>query len=140
MTPMIVFSTGPTLTGLAVFVSAFLDVFLGGLLAGTLNGRFFRVLVFAALPRAWRTWDFAFFGVVRFAAFLRAGLTVALLRFELFLRVAPRVFALAMLSPVQLCRRQANNSKSRLLTLSPNHPLGYFYPDQPHDALLAIAT
>jgi hypothetical protein len=39
--------------------------------------------------------DFAFFGVMRFAAFLRAGLTLALPRFELFLRVATRFFALA---------------------------------------------
>jgi hypothetical protein len=40
----------------------------------------------APLP-ARRTLDFACLGVVRFAAFLRAGLALALPRFELFLRV-----------------------------------------------------
>jgi hypothetical protein len=48
----------------------------------------------APLP-ARRTLDFAFFGVVRSAAVLRAGLALAWPRFELFLRVATRFFAMS---------------------------------------------
>ena len=44
---------------------------------------------FAAPLTARRTLDFACFGVVRLAAFLRAGLALALPRFELFLRGHP---------------------------------------------------
>jgi hypothetical protein len=42
-----------------------------------------------------RTLDFAFFGLMGFAAFL----TLTLPRFELFLRVASRFFALAIAVP-----------------------------------------
>jgi hypothetical protein len=56
---------------------------------------------FAAPLTARRTLDFALFGVVRFVAFLRAGLALALPRFELFLRVTTRFFALAMIVPVK---------------------------------------
>jgi hypothetical protein len=52
--------------------------------------------------------DFAFFGVVRFAAVLRAGLALALPRFELFLRGATRFFALAIAVSCEVRRRQAN--------------------------------
>jgi hypothetical protein len=55
-----------------------------------------------------------FWGVVRFAAFMRAGLALALPRFELFLRVATRFFALAMAVPCEVCRRQANLEASQL--------------------------
>jgi len=37
-----------------------------------------------------------FFGIARFAAFLRAGLALVFPRFDAFLRVAIRFFALAM--------------------------------------------
>src|SRR5262245_8976998 len=50
---------------------------------------------FVLIAARW-TSDFAFFGVACFAAILRAGLAVALPRFELFLRAATRFFALAM--------------------------------------------
>ena len=79
ITSMIVSSTG-TITCLGVFLGAFL--------AAVFGGRFFLTAGFGpALPERW-TLDFASFGVARFAAFLRAGLTLALPRFELFLRVA----------------------------------------------------
>jgi hypothetical protein len=58
--------------------------------------------------------DFTSFGVVRFAAVLRAGLGLALPRFELFLRVATRFFALAMAASCEVCRRQANLGASQL--------------------------
>jgi hypothetical protein len=56
--------------------------------------------------------DFAFFGAVRFAASLRAGSALALPRFELFLRVATRFFALAL--PCEICCRQADLESSQL--------------------------
>ena len=46
-----------------------------------------------------RVLDFAFFAVARFAAFLRAGLTLALPRFALFLRARVRFFGLAIAIP-----------------------------------------
>jgi CspA family cold shock protein len=58
--------------------------------------------------------DFACFGFVRFATFLRAGLALALPRFELFLRDATRFFALAMAVSCEVCRRQANLGASQL--------------------------
>jgi len=76
-----------------------LGVFLGAFLAAVFGGRFFLTAGFGApLPARW-TLDFAFVGVVRVAAFLRAGLALALPRFEVFLRVATRFFALAMAMP-----------------------------------------
>jgi hypothetical protein len=74
-------------------------VFLGAVLAAVFGGRFFLAVDFRAPLPARRTLDFAFFGVVRFAAFLRTVLALALPRFELFLRVATR-FALAMAVPL----------------------------------------
>ena len=56
----------------------------------------------APLP-ARRTLDFASFGVARFAALLRPGLALALPRFELFLCVGTRFFALAMAVPREVC-------------------------------------
>jgi len=50
------------------------------------------------------TLDFACFGFVRFAVFLRAGLALALPRLELFLRVATRFFALAIAVSCEVCR------------------------------------
>src|SRR6202162_1875602 len=82
ITSMIVSSTGKT-TCLGAFLAAFF------------GGRFFLTAGFGpALPERC-TLDFAFFGIVRFAAFLRPRLALALRRFELFL-VATRFFALAM--------------------------------------------
>jgi hypothetical protein len=46
-----------------------------------------------------------FFGVARFAAFLRAGLALAFPRFEALLRIATRFFALAMGVSCEVCRR-----------------------------------
>jgi hypothetical protein len=83
----------------------------------------------APLP-ARRTLDFAFFGVVRSAAVLRAGLALALPRFELFLRVATRFFAMAVSCDV--CRRQANLKASQLCGHYPSatveHPFGTIKP------------
>ncbi len=76
-----------------------LGVFLGAFLAGVFGDRSLLAMGVAAPLPAGRTLDRAFFGVVRFAAFLRAGLTLALPRFKLFLRVAARIFALAMAVP-----------------------------------------
>jgi hypothetical protein len=77
-----------------------LDVFLGAFLAAIFDGRFFFAMGFAA-PL---TLDFACFGFVRFAAFLRAGSALALPRLELFFRVATRFFVLAMAVSCELCR------------------------------------
>ena len=89
---MIVSSTGTTTC---------LGAFLGAFLAVVFVGRFFLTAGFRAPVLARRTLDFAFFGAVRFVAVLRAGLALALPRFELFLRAAIRFFALAMVSPVK---------------------------------------
>jgi hypothetical protein len=94
ITSMIVSSTGTTTC---------LGVFLGAFLAAVFGGRFFLTPGFGApLPARW-TLDFAFFSVARFAALLRPGLALALPRFELFLRVATRFFALAMAAPSEVC-------------------------------------
>ena len=102
---MIVSSTGTSTTCLTGFLDAFL--------AAILDGRRFFAMGFAAPLIARRTLDFAFFGVVRFAAFLRAGLALALPRFELFLRATIRFFALAMAVFCEVCRREAKSSISR---------------------------
>jgi hypothetical protein len=91
---MIVSSTGTTTC---------LGVFLGAFLAAVFGGRFFLTAGFGAPLPARRTLDFASFGVARFAALLRPGLALALPRFELFLRVATRFFALAMAAPSEVC-------------------------------------
>ena len=93
ITSMIVSSTGTSTTCLGAFLGAFL--------AAIFDGRCFLAMGFAAPLTARWTLDFAFFGVVRFAAFLRAGSALALPRFELFLRVATRFFALAMIVPCE---------------------------------------
>ena len=80
---------------------------LGALLAAVFGDRFFLAADFGVVPPA-RTLDFAFFDVVGFAAFLRAGLALALPRFELFLRAATRFFALATAVPCDVCYLQAN--------------------------------
>ena len=98
-------TTGTSTTCLGVFPGAIFAVVFGG----RLFGRKFQ----APLP-ACRTLDFAFFGVVRFAAFLRAVLALALPRFELFLRIATRFFALTMAVSCEECRRQANLEASQL--------------------------
>ena len=110
ITSMIVSSTGTPTTCLGGFVGAFL--------AATFDGRCFLAMGFAASL----TLDFACFGFVRFAAFLRAGLALALPRLELFLRVATRFFALAMVVTCEVCRRQAkswisfsHNSRHRII-------------------------
>jgi hypothetical protein len=64
-----------------------LDVFLGAFLAAIFDGRFFFAMGFVCL-----------------AAFLRAGLALALPRLELFFRVATRFFVLAMAVSCELCR------------------------------------
>jgi hypothetical protein len=56
-----------------------------------------------------RTLDLAFFGIARFAAFLCAGLALALPRFELFSRAATRFFALAMALSCEIRRRQTHS-------------------------------
>jgi hypothetical protein len=94
---MIVSSTGTTTC---------LGVFLGAFLAAVFGGRFFLTPGFGAPLPARRTLDFASFGVARFAALLRPGLALALPRFELFLRVATRFFALAMAALCEVCAGQ----------------------------------
>jgi hypothetical protein len=106
ITSMIVSSTGTSTTCLGAFLGAFL--------AAIFDGRCFLAMGFAAPLTARRTLDFAFFGVVRFVAFLRAGLALAWPRFELYLRVATRFFALAMIAPCEICRRQADLESSQL--------------------------
>ena len=106
ITSMIVSSTGTSTTCLGAFLGAFL--------AAIFDGRCFLAMGFAAPLTARRTLDFAFFGVVRFVAFLRAGLALTWPRFELFLRVATRFFALAMIVPCEICRRQADLESSQL--------------------------
>jgi hypothetical protein len=101
---MIVSSTGTSTTRLGVLLGAFL--------AAVFGGRCFLAMGFGAPLPARRTSDFAFFGVVRSAAVLRAGLALAWPRFELFLRVATRFFAMAVSCDV--CRRQANLKASQL--------------------------
>jgi hypothetical protein len=105
ITSMIVSSTGTTTC---------LGAFLGAFLAAVFGGRFFLTAGFGAPLPAGRTLDFAALGVVRFAAALRVGLALALPRFELFLRVATRFFALAMAISCEVCRRQANLGASQL--------------------------
>jgi hypothetical protein len=90
---MIVSSTGTSTTCLGAFLGAFL--------AAIFDGRCFLAMGFAAPLTARWTLDFAFFGVVPFAAFLRAGSALGLPRFEFFLRVATRFFALAMIVPCE---------------------------------------
>ena len=102
---MIVSSTGTSTTCLTGFLDSFL--------AAILDRRCFFAMGFAAPLIARRTLDFTFFGVVRFAAFLRAGLALALPRFELFLRATIRFFGLAMAVSCEVCRRDAKSSISR---------------------------
>src|SRR6476660_762348 len=79
ITSMIVSSTGTSTTCLgAAFLVAIFD------------GRCFLAMGFAAPLTARWTLDFAFFGVVPFAALLRAGLALAWSRFGFFSRVATR--------------------------------------------------
>lgn len=90
----------PSTTGV---IGAFLGVFLGDFL-----GAFFAVF-FAAVFAG------RFFGAARFAAFLRKGLALAFPRFEAFLRVATRFFALAMAISREMCAgkpisKQANRA------------------------------
>jgi hypothetical protein len=59
---------------------------------------------FAFIPARWAL-AFAFFGIARFAAILRTGLVLALPRFERFLRIATRFFALPWPSPVRRAAR-----------------------------------
>jgi hypothetical protein len=89
ITSMIVVSTGTS--------AACLDAFL----AAIFGDRFFLAGGFVTLMPGGRTLDFVLFGGVRFAAFLRAGLALAGTRFELFLRAARRLFALAMAASCQ---------------------------------------
>jgi len=92
ITSMIVSSTGTSTNCLGVFLGTFL--------AAIFDGRCFLVIGFAA-PL---TFDFVCFGFVCLAAFLRAGLALALPRLELFFRVATRFFVLAMAVSCELCR------------------------------------
>jgi hypothetical protein len=107
ITSMIVSSTTGTST-------ASLGAFLGTIFVAVFGGRFFLAVDFRAPLRACRSLDFAFFGVVRFAAFLRAGLVLALPGFELFLRIATRFVALTMAVSCEECCWQANLEASQL--------------------------
>src|SRR5258708_25173223 len=88
------------------------------LLPAVSGGRFFSVAGFFVLMSARRALDFAFFGVARSAANLRAGLVLTLPRFELFLRAATRFFALAMAISCKACRRQGHLNTSALCFLN----------------------
>jgi hypothetical protein len=96
--------TGSSITSMIVVSTGTSTTFLGAFLAAVFGGRFFLAAGFVVLMPARRTLDFAFFGIARFAAFLRAGLALALPRFELFLRAATRFFALAMAVSCEVCR------------------------------------
>jgi hypothetical protein len=97
--------TGSSITSMIVSLTGTSTACLGVLLGAFLAALFDCRCLFAA-PL---TLDFACFGVMRFAAFLRAGLVLALPRLELFLRVATRFFALAMAVSREVCRRQAKS-------------------------------
>ena len=113
ITSTIVSSTAATLTSL-------FGVFLGAFLAAVFSDHFFVVTDFKAEPPRRRTLDFAFFAAVRFVALMRAGLTLALRRFEAFLRGAACFFALAMAFSVEI-PPPAQRSRSAMLTL-PREP------------------
>ena len=93
---MIVVSTGASTTCLGAF------------LAAVVGGLVFLAVCLVTLLLARRALDFTFLGAARVAAFLRARLARALLRFKCFLRVAIRFFALAMFISRDVSRRQAN--------------------------------
>ena len=76
---MILLSTGASNARVGAFLAADFG-----------RGFFLGALIFA------RTLDLDFLGAARFVAFLRAGLALALPRFELFLRAVTRFVALAM--------------------------------------------
>ena len=80
---------GCSMTSVIVVLTGIFTIFL---LSAVSGGRFFLATGFVALLPARRILDFAFFGVACFAAILRAGLALALPRFELFLRAATRFF------------------------------------------------
>jgi hypothetical protein len=103
---MIVVSTGTSATCLGAFLAAIFD------------GCFLLALGFGALLPTRRTFDFALFGVERFAAFLRAGLALVLPRFQLFLRAATPFFDLAIAISCEVCRRKANFDVSELCYLT----------------------
>jgi hypothetical protein len=105
MTSMTVVSTGICATCLLPAVS---------------SGRFFSAAGFFALMPARRALDFAFFGVARFAANLRAGLALTLPRFELFLRAATRFFALAMAISCKACADKVISTQVRYAALTPS--------------------
>jgi hypothetical protein len=73
-----------------------------------------------------------FFGVARFAVFLRAGLTLAFPRFEAFLRIARRFFAFAMAVPCEVRLGEPISKQSNLPTLS--------LRNSPHHFLLTLAV
>jgi hypothetical protein len=103
------------MTSVIVVLTGIFTIFL---LSAVSGGRFFLATGFVALMPARRILDFAFFGVACFAAILRAGLALALPRFELFLRAATRFFALAMsISPEAGGRHRPNVSH---VALSPS--------------------
>jgi hypothetical protein len=94
------------------------------LLSAVSGGRFFLATGFVALMPARRILDFTFFGVACFAAILRAGLALALARFELFLRAATRFFALAMAISLEACGRHGHLNASHLALSPSDSPRG----------------
>jgi hypothetical protein len=120
ITSMIVSSTGTSTTCLGAFLGAFL--------AAIFDGRCFLAMGFAAPLTARWTLDFAFFGVLPFAAFLRAGSALGLPRFELFLRVATRFFALAMIVPCEYAASTPISNQANYADIILSDPPRHFYP------------
>jgi hypothetical protein len=110
ITSTFVSSIGTSTTCLGAFLGASLGASLGPILAAVFGDRCFLAMDFGVPLPARGTLDFARFGVVRFASFLRAGLALALPRFELFFRVATRFFDLAM---AVSCKSMPSASQSR---------------------------
>src|ERR1700683_13636 len=81
--------TGSSIT--SMIVSSTIGAFFGAIFAGSFGGLFFLAIDFRTRVPVCRTLDFAFFGLICLAAFL----ALTLPRFELFLLVARRFFALA---------------------------------------------
>ena len=122
------YSVATTAPGAGCFMTSIIVVLAGisitCLLSAVSGGRFFLATGFVALMPARRILDFAFFGIACFAAILRAGLALALPRFELFLRAATRFFTLAMAISLEACGRHGHLNASHVALSPSDSPRG----------------
>jgi hypothetical protein len=113
---------GCSMTSIIVVLTG---IFVACLLSAVSGGPFFFLATgFVALMPARRILDFTFFGVACFAAILRAGLALALPRFELFLCAATRFFALAMAISLEACGRHGHLNASHVALSPSDSPRG----------------